>query len=67
MAWEGWRKGARSAGASCSVRGGPGVRSSSGLKANPRAHLEDGILHVANLYAGVVIRWLAGEEGLEPE
>lgn len=33
---------------------------------HPRAHLEDGVLHIANLYAGAVVCWLAGEEGLEP-
>lgn len=67
MEWEGWRKGAWSAGASCSVRGVPSVRSKLRAEGYPRAHLENGILHIANLYAGVVICWLAGEEGLEPE
>ena len=31
------------------------------------AHLEDGVLHVADLYAGAIVRWFAGEEGFEPE
>lgn len=48
-------------------QGVPSVRSKLRAEGYPRAHLENGILHIANLYAGVVICWLAGEEGLEPE
>lgn len=45
----------------CAVLFGLGVPATAG------AHLKDGVLHVANLYAGAVIGRLAGEKGFEPE
>lgn len=38
-----------------------------GFQATAGAYLKDGVLHVSDLYAGVVICWFVREEGFEPE